>query len=112
MIIRKVENVSPDPVTELGAERVSRQILLSPQEGAPHFTLRRFTIAPGGHTMYHQHNYEHEIYILSGKGKARRKDSEIEICENDAILVLPDEEHQIINTGNSSLVFLCLIPNM
>ncbi|HPC36577.1 MAG TPA: cupin domain-containing protein [Candidatus Marinimicrobia bacterium] len=96
---------------EIGAEKVRRQILLSPSEGAPHFTLRRFEIAPSGQTMYHQHNYEHEIYILSGVGKACGKDSELAVFPNDAILILPDEEHQIVNTGNTPLVFLCLIPN-
>ena len=111
MIIRKVKEVPAEPVMEIGAEKVRRQILLSPGEGAPHFTLRRFEIAGGGQTMYHQHNYEHEIYILSGVGKARGKNSEVALHPNDAILILPDEEHQIVNTGITPLVFLCLIPN-
>ncbi|MCK9243781.1 MAG: cupin domain-containing protein [Candidatus Marinimicrobia bacterium] len=112
MIIRKVNDVPAEPVTEPGAAQVTRRILLSPCEAAPNFTMRRFEVAPGGFTMFHQHNYEHEIYILSGRGKVRRKDSEIEIAPHDAILVLPNEEHQFINIGDEPLVFLCLIPNI
>ncbi|HOO14239.1 MAG TPA: cupin domain-containing protein [Candidatus Marinimicrobia bacterium] len=111
MIIRKVKEVPAEPVAEPGAENVRRQVLLSPSEGAPHFTLRRFEIAPGGQTMYHHHNYEHEIYVLAGVGKARGRNSEVKINQDDAILVLPNEEHQIVNTGITPLIFLCLIPN-
>lgn len=112
MVIRNLNTVPSEPVVDPGAEKVSRRILISPQEGAPHFTMRRFEVAPGGFTIYHKHDFEHEIYVLSGKGRARRNDSEVQIAPDDAILVMPNEDHQFINTGNESLVFLCLIPNM
>jgi len=112
MIIRKVHDVPAEPVTEPGAHKVSRRILLSPAEGAPNFTMRRFEVAPGGFTMRHRHNYEHEIYVLSGKGTAWTRSGEITIGPDNAIMVLPDEEHQFLNNGDEPLVFLCLIPNM
>jgi quercetin dioxygenase-like cupin family protein len=112
MVIHKLSEVQSDPVREAGAEKVERRILLSPREGAPTFTMRRFEDAPGGCTMRHTHNYEHEIYVLSGKGHAWSQSGEVEIGPNDSILILPNEAHQILNSSAESLVFLCLIPNM
>jgi quercetin dioxygenase-like cupin family protein len=62
--------------------------------------------------MRHKHNYEHEIYILSGRGDAWKVNGQVKIGPENVILVLPDEEHQLLNTGDEPLIFLCLIPNM
>ena len=57
------------PADEQGnpAEGTFVQILIP--EG-PNFVLRVFTITPGGHTPLHSHPREHEVCVLSGKGRA------------------------------------------
>ena len=42
-----------------GAEGAWRQLPIGSADGAPNFSLRVFTVDPGGHTPYHQHPYEH-----------------------------------------------------
>lgn len=111
MIIKHSEDVEPKKIVEEGVEGVHKQRLLTPEMGAPNFTMRKFTVEEGGFTFYHQHDFEHEIYILSGKGVARKKDDEIEVSAGDAILVEPNKIHQFVNQGKEELVFLCLIPN-
>lgn len=111
MIIKSLENTPAEPINEVGVNGVTRQILLGPVDGAPNFTMRCFTVAPGGYTYYHTHDYEHEIFILSGAGTARGRDQEVPIRAGEAILVLPNELHQILNPHSEPLVFLCLIPN-
>ena len=111
MIIRHSEEVPSKLVKEEGVEGVYKQRLLTPEDGAPNFTMRKFTVEKGGYTFYHEHDFEHEVYILEGQGVARKVDDEIEIKAGDAILVPAGEVHQFVNRGDGKFVFLCLIPN-
>lgn len=111
MIVKNVLDVKREPVIAKGVDKVTKQVLLGPDDGAPNFTMRRFIVEPGGFTFYHTHDFEHEVYILAGEGIARAKDVELKIKKDMAILVIPNEVHQFINNGNEDLVFLCIIPN-
>ena len=65
---------------------------------------------PGGNTPLHQHDWEHEVFVLEGSGVARSKTSEEHFKEGDFFFVKPMEWHQFVNTGEKILKFLCLIP--
>ena len=97
-------------VTEPGARGVTIRVLMGENVGAPTFTMRHFEIAPGGATPYHTHPWEHEVYVLSGKGKARRKGGETEVGPGSFVYVAPDEEHNFENAGDAPFSFLCVIP--
>jgi quercetin dioxygenase-like cupin family protein len=111
MIIQHSKDVKSEKIREEGVEGVHKQRLLTPEMGAPNFTMRKFTVEEGGFTFYHEHDFEHEVYILKGAGVARQEDDEIEIQAGDALLILPGEIHQFVNRGKGDFVFLCLIPN-
>lgn len=111
MLIRHSNEVPSAKIKEKGVEGVFKQRLLTPEAGAPNFTMRKFTVKKGGFTFYHEHDFEHEVYILEGQGVARKEDEEIKIKAGDAILVPPHEIHQFVNRGEGDLIFLCLIPN-
>jgi len=111
MIIKHINEIEKEAITGKGVKGVEKQRILSADDGAPNFTLRRFSIDPGGYTFYHTHDFEHEVYVLSGSGTVRRKNNEVQICKDSAILVVPNEIHQFINSGENSLIFLCIIPN-
>lgn len=112
MIIKKIETVPKVRIEEEGVKGVEKQVLLGPEDGVPNFIMRQFTVAPGGYTFYHTHDFEHEIYILSGTGVARSDQGETSFSKDTAILVKPNEVHQFVNNGTEPLVFLCLIPKM
>lgn len=111
MIIKKCSEVPIEKIIEKGVSGVSKQMLLGPEDGAPTFAMRRFTVEPGGYTFYHTHDFEHEVYVLAGKGIARSDSGETEIIADTAVLVKPNDVHQFVNTGQDDLVFLCIIPN-
>jgi quercetin dioxygenase-like cupin family protein len=92
------------------AEKVKIRWLINEKQGAPNFAMRRFEVAPGGSTPYHTHPWEHEVYVLEGDAVAVSKKSENEIGPGSVILVEPNEEHNFVNTGDKTLVFLCMIP--
>jgi quercetin dioxygenase-like cupin family protein len=84
--------------------------LITEKDGAKNFAMRLFEIQPEGYSPLHQHDWEHEVFILEGKGTIRDKNKEITFNQGDVFFVPPMEWHQFINTGKEPLKFLCLIP--
>jgi quercetin dioxygenase-like cupin family protein len=110
MIKRNAGDVEAIAV-EAGATGVRIQWLLDEGCGAPHFSLRRFEIDPGGHTPRHAHPWEHEVYVLAGRGTVVAGDESRPLQPDDAVLVAPDESHQFRAADDERLVVLCLVPN-
>ncbi len=111
MQVRNIDAVPSQPVDMPGSSGCRVQWLLGEKDGAPNFAMRRFEVAPGGHTPRHHHPYEHEVYVLAGEGEVIEGETPHRIAAGDVILVKPDEVHQFRNIGPSPLRFLCLIPN-
>ncbi len=110
MLLKHSPAVPAQPMTMPGAKAVAMQLLCGPADGCPNFAMRKFTVAPGGETPKHQHDYEHEVYILAGDGLAFGNHAENPIHAGDSLYVPANELHQFRNTGNTPLVFLCLVP--
>ncbi len=110
MKIRPVNEHEQVEVTMPGAEGARMRMLVGPAEGARHFHMRHFEVAPGGFTPHHQHDYEHEILILRGEGVAQSDRGERTFREGDVIWVPANEMHQFRNTSSAPLEFICLIP--
>lgn len=110
MIVKHFTNVEASEVSMEGASGVRKRVLLDENDGVPNFILRRFTIAPGGKTPYHTHSWEHEVYVLNGEGQVRQGEKTCDIKPGSAVLVIPYEEHNFMNTGDKPLDFLCIIP--
>lgn len=100
VILEKVDN----------AKDAYIQWLIRKEDGAPNFALRRIVLKKGGFSPHHSHNYEHEIYVLSGKGKAILEGKEYQLNEGSFILIKPNQVHQIINNEDRDFIFLCIVP--
>ena len=111
MIIKKTCNVKEEEIKVKGVKGITKQRLIAPPDGAPTFTMRKFTVQPGGYTFHHTHEFEHEIYVLTGKGIAKSDAGEVKFEKDDVILVEPGEIHQFVNNSEEKLAFLCIIPN-
>jgi quercetin dioxygenase-like cupin family protein len=110
MKIRHALDIREEPVTMEDAEGARMRMLIGPDDGAPNFAMRMFTVDPGGHTPLHRHNFEHEVYVLEGEGVLQAAEREHRFRAGDVIYVAPNELHQFRNTGGQPLRFLCLIP--
>jgi len=95
---------------EQGVKDVKLRWLISKKDGAENFAMRLFEIKSGGYTPLHQHDWEHEVFILEGNGSIENKKSEEPIKDGDIFFVPAMEWHQFVNTGKKTLKFLCLIP--
>ena len=71
-------------------------------------SLAEARLPVGASTTPHYHPQTEEIYyILSGEGQMRIAAETQTVGPGDAIAIPPGAEHQITNTGNETLVFLC-----
>jgi len=111
MKLSNAYDVELEPVYADGAEGAKIRWLIAEKDGAPNFAMRMFEVEPGGHTPYHQHDWEHEIYCLSGKGSLKTERGEQAFGADDIIYVDPNLLHSFVNVGDTVLKFLCMIPH-
>ncbi len=107
---REVDGVPARIVGEAGATGIQIREVFTAQEGAPTFAMRRFDVGPGGHTPFHTHPWEHEVYILEGEGELRTQDGFRPFKKGDAIFVAANAQHQFAGSEHGPMQFLCMIP--
>lgn len=93
------------------AKGVTGRVVIGKDDGASHFCMRVFELSEGGYSPRHTHEWEHEIFIHSGDGEVYNNGKWSKISKGFIIFIPGNEEHQIRNTGNDPLIFVCLIPS-
>jgi len=83
---------------------------ITAEDGAPLFTMRIFEVEPNCSTPSHSHPWEHEVFVLSGKGVVAGEQGAIPIGKESVVFIAPDEPHCFVNTANELLRFICVIP--
>ncbi len=92
-------------------EGVRIRWLIGKELNPPNFYFRLFEVDPGKATPFHLHDWEHESFILEGKGAIRSSDKTLrEVGPGNYIFIPPNEKHQFVNTGDKVLKFICIIP--
>jgi len=95
---------------EDGVKDVKVRWVISKKDGAENFAMRVFEIKPGGYTPLHQHDWEHEVFVLQGSGVTKDKENEKPFKQGDVFFVPPMEWHQFVNNTDDTLKIICLIP--
>jgi quercetin dioxygenase-like cupin family protein len=110
VLIRNTDTTPCLPTDMPGAEKVSLSVMIGREQGAPNFAMRQVCVEPGGHSPRHQHDYEHEVYVIEGSGTLLLLGQEHPITQGDCLYVPADQEHQFTQTGDVPLRFLCFVP--
>ena len=105
----KVSNYRDSQPTE-EIQGVLKREVITANDGAPHFCMRVFEVEPGSSTPSHSHSWEHEVFILSGKGVVVGEQGATPIGKENVVFITPNEPHCFVNTGNDPLRFICVIP--
>ena len=92
------------------APGVVMRVVAGPAEGAPTFVMRVFEIQPGSGTPHHTHAWEHEMFVIEGRGALKSGNTEKPLEKGDAVMVLAEEQHGILNTGKEMLRVICVVP--
>lgn len=107
-IVKKFNEVEEEKVEMEGSKDAYIRWLIR----GPNFALRYFRIKKGGYSPKHNHPYEHEVFVLNGKGRVVIDGVEEDFEKNYFIYVPSDKQHQFKNIGEDDLEFLCIIPNI
>ncbi|MEE8146503.1 MAG: cupin domain-containing protein [Longimicrobiales bacterium] len=86
------------------------QVLLGPEDGAPHFVMRRFVMGEGGGMPRHTNTVEHEQYVLRGRARVGVGDRVYEVGPDD-VLYIPAGTPHFYEVLEAPFEFLCMVPN-
>ena len=90
---------------------VTKREVVNKDDGAPNFCMRVFELEPGASTPFHDHSWEHEVYVLEGNGVAVDKNrGETPVSVDSVVFVPGDETHCFKNNSDKTLRFICVIP--
>ena len=82
--------------------------LITHKDGAPTFSMRLITVKKGKETPAHSHDYEHEIYLISGKLEVTIGEGK-HVAERDHFVYIPSNIfHQMKAMDDSK--FICVVP--
>jgi quercetin dioxygenase-like cupin family protein len=104
------KKVKAEKIDEPQAKDVRIRWAISKEDGAPNFALRVFELKPGGHTPYHSHKWEHEVFIKRGRGKLVCEGKNFPLKEGDVIFIPGGEKHQFLNSSRGIFEFICIVP--
>ncbi len=110
MKITRLEDCPAGAVNMEGVRGATKQVPIGKADGSPTFSVRVFTLEPGGHTPHHSHAAEHVNYVLEGQGEILTDEGPRPIAQGDYVLIKPQERHQYRNPSSERLVFLCMVP--
>ncbi|MBZ0172172.1 MAG: cupin domain-containing protein [Phycisphaerales bacterium] len=110
MLIRNIDETPRKTVEMEGVVGASMAVMVGRDDGAPNFALRQFQVEPSGYTPRHSHDFEHEVFVVSGAGEVLLEGEYRPIRGGDVIFVPKDEEHQFRAADDQPLRFLCLVP--
>ncbi len=105
MDVRNINDV-PSFTTKDGSE--IRELLAHRNSAIRHQSLAEARLPPGRSTTPHRHRRTEEVYyVLTGTAVMQVEHDRREVGPGDAIAILPGQWHQITNTGDEVLTFLC-----
>ncbi|AUV80332.1 cupin domain-containing protein [Salinigranum rubrum] len=108
-LVRRAEEIEYEDVS--AATGMKKGVLVSEADGAPHFAIRRFTLAPGAEVPRHTNEVEHEQYVLAGEYTVGIGDEEFSVEAGDSLLIPAGTVHWYRNTGEEEGAFICAVPN-
>jgi quercetin dioxygenase-like cupin family protein len=82
--------------------------LITHRDGADKFSMRLILIPKGKNSPDHEHDYEHEMFIIEGEGEAILDNKRIQVGK-DSFLFIPGGVHHTIK-AISNLKLICMIP--
>jgi quercetin dioxygenase-like cupin family protein len=107
-VVRRSADI--EPVEIAAGSATTMQLLLGPEDGAPHFAVRRFIMGPGGGMPRHTNSVEHEQFVLRGRARVGLGDRVHEVGPED-VLYIPAGVAHFYEVVEAPFEFLCVVPN-
>ena len=111
MKIVNSKDILPVVMNNEMVKNVAGRVMIGKEDGAKNFCMRMFEMDKDGYTPRHTHDWEHEVFVLAGKGEVFIEDKWHPVSKGSAIFIPPNIEHQFKNSSDIRFDFLCLIPS-
>ncbi|MCE5253676.1 MAG: cupin domain-containing protein [Actinomycetia bacterium] len=107
----KIKQRDDAPPAASGYAGVAKQIVLGPADGSNEIVLRYFSVAQGGATPRHSHDFPHLVKVEAGRGAVLGPDGgETQVSAGDYVYVAPNETHSFKNIAAYPFEFICIVP--
>ena len=106
--VKRTEEIEAKPVTAGTATEI--RVLVGPEDGAPNFALRKFSMGAGGGMPLHTNRVEHEQYVLAGRARIRIGDDVHEVAAGHTLYIPAGAPHSY-EVVEAPFEFLCIVPN-
>ncbi len=80
-------------VSEAGAHGIKMRTVIGATDGAPNFYMRVVSFDADSASPSHSHPWEHENFVVSGKGTLEVEGKTAELKPGDVTYVPPNAEH-------------------
>ena len=101
----KVSKVEDAPAKEGHGGAVMHEVITD-KDGAPNFAMRVIEVKSGSSTPAHNHPWEHEVLILSGRAIVKGEQGDVEIGKDSVVYIPPNEHHNFQSIGDEPLRFV------
>ena len=91
-------------------EGVSRRDVLTAEDGVPLVCMQVIEISTHASTASHYHPWEHEIFIVFGKGIVVGEHGSTPIGEGNVVFIPANETHCFVNTATDVLRYINVEP--
>ncbi len=90
---------------------ITRRELSGKRDESQRFHVRYFEIAPGGYSSLEQHEHEHVVIPIRGRGVAQFGCYIYSVGFGDVVYVAPNDPHQFRNPEDAAepFGFLCIV---
>jgi quercetin dioxygenase-like cupin family protein len=106
MYVKDYRDVPAEPG---GADGLTVRWVINASQGATNFAMRVFELEPGKESPFHQHENEHEAFVLAGSGEVETDEGIARIKEGSALFIPAQESHRFRSTGKDVLRFIDVI---
>jgi quercetin dioxygenase-like cupin family protein len=97
-------DAKPLTISEDTAKSITGRMVIGKADGANNISMRVYELAKGGYTPWYFLDWEHEIFIFSGKGEILHNDKWTPLTEGYVVFIPAMEDHQIRNAGDRRLL--------
>lgn len=106
MYVKDYRDVPSEPG---GADGLTVRWVINASQGATNFAMRVLELKPGKVSPFHQHENEHEVFVLEGEGEVETLEGSQKIKSGSVVFIPENESHQFRNTGKKSMRFIDVV---
>ena len=106
MYVKDYREVPSEPG---GADGLTMRWVINASQGATNFAMRVLELEPGKVSPFHQHDNEHEVFVLDGQGEVETSEGSKTVKAGSVVFIPERENHQFRNTGKKDLRFIDVV---